>query len=97
VFKRIPYDRLFNFVQGNSNSQDVVADQQHEIIRYLGGLNTWLERDVIDRQFELRALTERMDQLRDELLNRLGRPSTPLMYQRMCFNRLLYDLTKCWP
>jgi hypothetical protein len=69
-------------MQGNATSQDVVADQQREIIRYLGGLNTWLERDVIDRQFELRALHERMDQLRDELLHRLGRPPTPLMHRR---------------
>ncbi|CAE7134405.1 unnamed protein product, partial [Rhizoctonia solani] len=71
------YDELLDMVRGNSSSQDVVADQQREIIRYLGGLNQWLERDVIDRQYELRALSERMDQLRDELLYRLGRPPTP--------------------
>ncbi|KAG8690285.1 hypothetical protein FRC11_012633, partial [Ceratobasidium sp. 423] len=54
------------------------ANQQREIIRCLGGLNTWLERDVIDGQDELRALSERMDQLQDELLYRLGLPPTPM-------------------
>ncbi|KAG8700497.1 hypothetical protein FRC11_012879, partial [Ceratobasidium sp. 423] len=62
----------------NTNSQDVVADQQRQIIRCLGGLNTWLEHDVIDRQDELHVLSECMDQLRDELLYCLGLPPTPM-------------------
>ncbi|QRW12091.1 proteophosphoglycan 5 [Ceratobasidium sp. AG-Ba] len=59
------YNELLDLVRGGAGSQEVVAEQQREIIRYLGGLNNWLERDVIDRQFELRQLSERMDQLRD--------------------------------
>ncbi|QRV84872.1 proteophosphoglycan 5 [Ceratobasidium sp. AG-Ba] len=55
------YGELLDLVRGGAGSQEVVAEQQREIIRYLGGLNTWLERDVIDRQFELRQLSERMD------------------------------------
>ncbi|KAG9077168.1 hypothetical protein FS749_010972 [Ceratobasidium sp. UAMH 11750] len=77
----LDYNELLDLVRGGAGSQEVVAEQQREIIRYLGGLNTWLERDVIDRQFECRQLSERMDQLRDDLLHRLGRPPTPLMYR----------------
>ncbi|KAG8707263.1 hypothetical protein FRC08_000616 [Ceratobasidium sp. 394] len=75
------YNELLDLVRGGAGSQEVLAEQQREIIRYLGGLNTWLERDVIDRQFEPRQLSERMDQLRDEPSHRLGRPPTPLMYR----------------
>ncbi|CAE6381584.1 unnamed protein product [Rhizoctonia solani] len=32
------YDELLYMVQGNSSSQDVVANQQQEIIQYLGGI-----------------------------------------------------------
>ena len=31
------------------------------------GLNEWLERDVHDRQAELRGVSARVDQLRNEL------------------------------
>jgi hypothetical protein len=33
------------------------------------GLNEWLERDVIDRQNELRSVVARVDELRDHILN----------------------------
>jgi hypothetical protein len=36
-------------------------------MRYMRGLNEWLERDVYDRQNELRGVVARVDQLRDEL------------------------------
>ena len=37
-------------------------------MRYMRGLNEWLERDVHDRQSEIRAVAARVDQLRDLLL-----------------------------
>ncbi|KAG9092935.1 hypothetical protein FRC06_011734 [Ceratobasidium sp. 370] len=37
------YNELLDLVQGGAGSQEVVAEQQREIIRYLGGLNNWLE------------------------------------------------------
>ena len=40
-------------------------------MRYMGGLNDWLARDVQDRQAELRAVTARVDQLREDL-RRMG-------------------------
>jgi hypothetical protein len=41
-------------------------------MRYMAGLNDWLERDVHDRHSELRGLGDRIDQLRNELAQRLG-------------------------
>ena len=40
-------------------------------MRYMRGLNEWLERDVHDRQSELRGVSARVDQLRNDL-SRLG-------------------------
>jgi hypothetical protein len=40
-------------------------------MRYMRGLNEWLERDVHDRQAELRGVSARVDQLRNDL-SRLG-------------------------
>lgn len=52
-------------------AQLATVDQQRELMRYMGGLNDWLARDVQDRQAELRAVTARIDQLRDDL-GRMG-------------------------
>jgi hypothetical protein len=38
-------------------------------MRYMRGLNEWLERDVYDRQNELRGVVARVDELRDQLRN----------------------------
>jgi hypothetical protein len=38
-------------------------------MRYMRGLNEWLERDVHDRQSELRGVVARVDQLRDDIRN----------------------------
>lgn len=40
-------------------------------MRYMRGLNEWLGRDVSDRQNELRGVSARVDQLRNDL-SRLG-------------------------
>lgn len=47
------------------------VDQQRELMRYMRGLNGWLERDVHDRQAELLGVSARLDQLRADL-NQLG-------------------------
>jgi hypothetical protein len=36
-------------------------------MRYMRALNEWLDRDVRDRQSELRGVSARVDQLRDDL------------------------------
>lgn len=63
-------------------------EQQREIMRYMRGLNEWLERDVQDRQEEIRAVTGRVDQLRDLLMQVLSRPT-----EGECIN--LYLRTFC--
>lgn len=40
-------------------------------MRYMRGLNSWLERDVRDRQNEMKGIGARVDALRQELA-RLG-------------------------
>lgn len=60
------------FVQENREAQNASIDQQREIMRYMAGLNEWLERDVHDRHAELRGVGDRIDQLRNELAQRLG-------------------------
>jgi len=47
-------------------------EQQRELMRYMNSLNEWLGHDVEDRQAELRGVSARLDQLRDDL-NRLTR------------------------
>jgi hypothetical protein len=44
-----------------------LEDQQRELMRYMKGLNEWLERDVYDRQAELRGVFARVDRLRDDM------------------------------
>ena len=43
-------------------------------MRYMRGLNEWLETDVRDRQAELRDVGLRIDDLRRDILGRLGAP-----------------------
>ncbi|KAF8550401.1 hypothetical protein OG21DRAFT_1487788 [Imleria badia] len=52
-------------------AQLAIVDQQRELMRYMSGLHDWLARDVQDRQAELRGVTARVDQLREDL-GRLG-------------------------
>jgi len=53
--------------QENRLFQLATVNQQREFMRYLRDLNGWLERDVHDRQSELRGIAARVDQLRDDL------------------------------
>ena len=51
-------------------------------MRYMRGLNEWLERDVQDRHAELRGVTSRVDELRNDLA-RLGLGIQPGMQPGM--------------
>ena len=46
-------------------------EQQRELMRYMNSLNEWLGHDVEDRQAELRGVSDRIDQLREDM-NNLG-------------------------
>ena len=48
-------------------------EQQRELMRYMNSLNDWLGNDVADRHAELRGVSDRIDQLAEDL-NRLGVP-----------------------
>ena len=51
-----PYSTLYlphACFQENHLAQLATVDQQHELMRYMRGLNEWLERDVYGRQSEL--------------------------------------------
>lgn len=53
--------------QGNRLAQLATVEQQREIMRYMRGLNEWLERDVHDRQSEIRGVVARVEQLGHDL------------------------------
>lgn len=55
-------------------------------MRYMRGLNHWLELDVRDRQNEMRSIGARVDALRGELA-RLG-ALQPGIYSRIVNNKL---------
>ena len=65
-------------------------EQQRELMRYMNSLNEWLGHDVEDRQAEMRGITDRLDQLRDDL-NRLGLSRGPcrLHYAYVCYMPLI--------
>ena len=46
-------------------------EQQRELVRYMNSLNEWLGHDVEDRQTGLRGVSDRIDQLCDDL-NSIG-------------------------
>ena len=67
-------------------------------MRYMSGLNDWLARDVQDRQAELRAVTARVDQLREDL-GHLGVGARPGWYQYLKFDMiwtLMPDLSQVY-
>ncbi|EGO01064.1 hypothetical protein SERLA73DRAFT_151625 [Serpula lacrymans var. lacrymans S7.3] len=73
------FDTLMEILREHRLAQLATVDQQRELMRYMRGLNEWLERDVSDRQSELRGVSARVDQLRNELAQ-LGlgfRPDMP--------------------
>ena len=46
----LPYTLSYACSQENHLAQLATVDQQRELMRYMRGLNEWLERDVYDRQ-----------------------------------------------
>lgn len=54
-------------------------DQQREIMRYMRGLNEWLERDVHDRHSEIAGVNARIERVREDL-GRLGQFLLPGMF-----------------
>jgi hypothetical protein len=67
-------------------------EQQRELMRYMNSLNEWLGHDVEDRQAELRGVSARIDQLRDDL-DRLGLTRGPCkLYPSICPISLIYTL-----
>lgn len=60
-------------VKENRLAHVATIEKQREIMRYLRGLNEWLERDVHDRQSEIRSVNARLDNLADHFDDMLGR------------------------
>ncbi|KAG2037440.1 hypothetical protein BDR03DRAFT_1091838 [Suillus americanus] len=69
-------DTLMNILREHRLAQLAAVDQQQELMRYMRGLNEWLERDMQDRQTELRGVTARVDELRKDFA-RLGSGMQP--------------------
>ncbi|THH31833.1 hypothetical protein EUX98_g2343 [Antrodiella citrinella] len=57
------FDDILTLLRENRHAHVATIDQQREMMRYLRGLNEWLERDVRDRQNEMRSVTERIREL----------------------------------
>ena len=51
----------------NRLAQLATVDQQRELMRYMRGLNEWLERDVHERQSELENVVARVNQLSHDI------------------------------
>lgn len=63
----LPYTLSHTCSQENRLAQLATVDQQRELVRYMRGLNEWLERDVYDRQSELRGVVARVEQLSHDI------------------------------
>ncbi|KAF8958935.1 hypothetical protein BDZ97DRAFT_1761747 [Flammula alnicola] len=61
------FDSLMEILRENRLAQLATVDQQRELMRYMRGLNEWLERDVHDRQSEIRGVVARVEQLSHDL------------------------------
>lgn len=58
---------LLDAIKDNEQTRKAQSQQQQDIARYLNELNSWLEKDVIDRSKEWRTLAMGVTQLHDEL------------------------------
>lgn len=59
--------------QENRLAQLATVDQQRELMRYMRGLNEWLEQDVHDRQNEIRGVRDRVERLGQDVRSLLSR------------------------
>ncbi|KAF8494109.1 hypothetical protein F5888DRAFT_671906 [Russula emetica] len=62
---------MMAMVRENRFMHLAALEQQRELMRYMNSLNEWLGNDVEDRQAELRGVSARIDQLREDV-NSLG-------------------------
>lgn len=69
---------LLSAIKDNEEARKAQRQQQQDIARYLNELNSWLERDVVDRSKEWRTLALGVTQLHEELnalkYNAFGHP-----------------------
>jgi hypothetical protein len=63
----LPYTLSHTCSQENRLAQLATVDQQRELMRYMRGLNEWLERDVYDRQSEFRGVVAHVEQLSHDI------------------------------
>ncbi|KAG8915137.1 hypothetical protein FRC00_007443 [Tulasnella sp. 408] len=61
---------MLDLLRRNDRAQKIALDQQREVIRYLGDLNGWLERDAYDRQTDMTSLAAGLVSLPDEVAQR---------------------------
>ena len=66
-FLILPYILPHVCFQENRLAQLATVDQQRELMRYMRGLNEWLERDVYDRQNEIQGVLARVERLSDDI------------------------------
>ena len=59
----LPYALPHTFFQENCLAQLATVDQQWELMRYMQGLNEWLEHNVYDQQSELQGVVAHVEQL----------------------------------
>ncbi|PWN43512.1 hypothetical protein IE81DRAFT_365734 [Ceraceosorus guamensis] len=60
-------EAVLQAIRDNEGARAAQQAQQQDIARYLNELNTWLEKDVVDRSKEWRELTSGVSQLHQEL------------------------------
>jgi len=65
------FNDMMAMVRENRFMHLAALEQQRELMRYMNSLNEWLGNDVEDRQAELRGVSARIDQLREDV-NSLG-------------------------
>ena len=72
------YEEILCLPHESRDTQHATIDQQQEVMRYMAGLNEWLEHDVHDCHAELRGVGNRINSLCNELAQHLGiRPAVP--------------------
>jgi hypothetical protein len=86
--------------QDNRAAHDATVTQQRELMRYMSDLNDWLERDVNDRQAEIRGVNARIENLRQDLgdmftAGRSGAVYLPFLYVSALNYKISLYCVKC--
>ncbi|KAG8937545.1 hypothetical protein FRC00_004267 [Tulasnella sp. 408] len=61
---------MLDLLRRNDRAQNIALELQREVIRYLGDLNGWLERDAVDRQTDMTFLADGLVSLPDKVAQR---------------------------